>query len=33
LHHMYGHLSKRDPYRGGYYHERTIKIVRHKELF
>lgn len=33
LHHLYGHLSKRDPYRGGYYHERTIKIVRHKELF
>jgi len=31
LHHMYGQLSQRVPY-GGYYLDRTIKIVRHKEL-
>ena len=31
LHHMYGHLSKRVPY-GGYYRDRTMKIVRHHSL-
>lgn len=31
LHHMYGQLSQRVPY-GGYYLDRTIKIVRHQEL-
>jgi Predicted metal-dependent protease of the PAD1/JAB1 superfamily len=31
LHHLYGHLSKRTPY-GGYWRERTMKIVRHKDL-
>lgn len=32
LHHLYGHLSKRVPY-GGYWIERTMKIVRHHSLF
>ncbi|WP_411704368.1 C40 family peptidase [Edaphovirga cremea] len=32
LHHLYGHLSNRTPY-GGYWLERTLKIVRHKDLF
>lgn len=31
LHHVYGELSQRVPY-GGYYLDRTIKIVRHQEL-
>lgn len=31
LHHLYGHLSQRVPY-GGYWMERTMKIVRHKAL-
>lgn len=31
LHHVYGQLSQRVPY-GGYYLDRTIKIVRHQEL-
>jgi hypothetical protein len=29
LHHLYGHLSQRVP-NGGYWRERTIKIIRHK---
>ncbi|MEG9873291.1 peptidase P60, partial [Klebsiella pneumoniae] len=28
---LYGHLSKRVPY-GGYWMERTMKIVRYKTL-
>ncbi|WRQ11983.1 C40 family peptidase [Serratia phage vB_SlqS_ZDD2] len=32
LHHLYGYLSREDVY-GGYMKERTIKIVRHKDLF
>ncbi|MER2386725.1 NlpC/P60 family protein, partial [Klebsiella pneumoniae] len=32
LHHLYGHLSNRVPY-GGYWMERTMKIVRHHSLF
>ena len=32
LHHLYGRLSNRTPY-GGYWRERTMKIVRHKDLF
>ncbi|MFC0179024.1 C40 family peptidase [Thorsellia kenyensis] len=31
LHHLYGQLSQRVPY-GGYYRDRTIRIVRHKSL-
>lgn len=31
LHHMYGMLSQRVPY-GGYWKDRTVKIVRHKSL-
>lgn len=31
LHHLYGHLSQRVPY-GGYWRDRTMKIVRHKRL-
>lgn len=31
LHHLYGHLSQRVPY-GGYWMERTMKIVRNKSL-
>lgn len=31
LHHLYGHKSGRIPY-GGYYRERTLKIVRHQSL-
>lgn len=31
LHHLYGQLSCTTPY-GGYLRERTIKIVRHKDL-
>jgi proteasome lid subunit RPN8/RPN11 len=31
LHHLYGQLSQRVPY-GGYWQERTIKVLRHKEL-
>lgn len=31
LHHLYGHLSQRVPY-GGYWMERTMKILRHKIL-
>jgi cell wall-associated NlpC family hydrolase len=31
LHHMYGQLSQRIPY-GGYYRDRTIKILRYKDL-
>ncbi|MCA7012527.1 C40 family peptidase [Dickeya dadantii] len=32
LHHLYGHLSQRVPY-GGYWRDRTIKIVRHEYLW
>lgn len=32
LHHLYEHLSQRVPY-GGYWMERTMKIVRHNTLF
>ncbi|MCU5775237.1 C40 family peptidase [Winslowiella arboricola] len=32
LHHNYGVLSTRVPY-GQYYRDRTVRIVRHKELF
>lgn len=31
LHHLYGHLSQRVPY-GGYWLERTMKVLRHKSL-
>jgi proteasome lid subunit RPN8/RPN11 len=31
LHHLYGHLSQRVPY-GGYWRERTMKIVRYKSV-
>ncbi|MFH2376986.1 peptidase P60 [Hafnia paralvei] len=31
LHHMYGMLSQRVPY-GGYWKDRTVKIVRHEHL-
>ncbi len=31
LHHLYGQLSQRVPY-GGYWRERTIKVLRHKAL-
>ena len=31
LHHMYGMLSQRVPY-GGYWKERTVKVLRHKAL-
>lgn len=31
LHHLYGQLSCKTPY-GGYFRDRTIKIVRHKDL-
>ena len=31
LHHLYGQLSCKTPY-GGYLRDRTIKIVRHKDL-
>lgn len=31
LHHLYGQLSNITPY-GGYWRERTVKIVRHKDL-
>ncbi|AKJ41481.1 C40 family peptidase [Pragia fontium] len=31
LHHLYGQLSQRVPY-GGYWKDRTVKIVRHKDL-
>jgi cell wall-associated NlpC family hydrolase len=31
LHHSSGNLSARVPY-GQYYRERTVRIVRHKEL-
>jgi len=31
LHHMYGQLSQRIHY-GGYYRDRTIKILRYKDL-
>ncbi|MEZ2586157.1 C40 family peptidase [Kluyvera intermedia] len=31
LHHMYGHLSSRTPY-GKYYRDRTVRVVRHKEM-
>ncbi|MGL5968731.1 MAG: C40 family peptidase [Kluyvera sp.] len=31
LHHLYGHLSQRVPY-GGYWRERTMKIVRHLSM-
>ncbi|EQB98659.1 C40 family peptidase [Photorhabdus temperata] len=31
LHHMYGQLSQRVPY-GGYWKERTVKVLRHKDL-
>ena len=30
LHHLYGHLSQRVPY-GGYWKERTMKILRYKD--
>jgi hypothetical protein len=29
--HLYGHLSQRVPY-GGYWQERTMKILRYKSL-
>ncbi|QGY29080.1 C40 family peptidase [Pantoea cypripedii] len=32
LHHAFGNLSARIPY-GKYYRDRTVRIVRHKELF
>nr|WP_310615852.1 C40 family peptidase [Pantoea cypripedii] len=32
LHHAFGNLSARVPY-GKYYRDRTVRIVRHKELF
>ena len=32
LHHLYGQLSSRIPY-GKYFRDRTVRIVRHKELF
>lgn len=32
LHHLYGQLSTRTPY-GKYFRDRTVRIVRHKELF
>lgn len=32
LHHLYGHLSQRVPY-GGYWQERSVKIVRYKTLY
>lgn len=32
LHHLYGHLSQRVPY-GGYWRERTMKILRFKDCF
>ena len=31
LHHMFGHLSSRTPY-GKYYRDRTVRVVRDKEL-
>lgn len=31
LHHMFGQLSARVPY-GKYYRDRTVRVVRHKEL-
>ncbi|MCW7549193.1 C40 family peptidase [Photorhabdus sp. APURE] len=31
LHHMYGQLSQRVPY-GGYWKDRTVKVLRHKDL-
>ena len=31
LHHLYGHLSQRVPY-GGYWQERTMKVLRYKSL-
>ena len=31
LHHMYGQISQKVPY-GGYWRERTMKIVRYKDL-
>ncbi len=31
LHHLYGHLSQRVPY-GGYWQERTMKILRHQNF-
>lgn len=30
LHHLYGHLSKRDPYSRSYYHETTRRVVRYR---
>lgn len=32
LHHMHGMVSQRVPY-GGYWRDRTVKVVRHKNLF
>ncbi|MCC8385156.1 peptidase P60 [Photorhabdus laumondii subsp. laumondii] len=32
LHHMYGQLSQRVPY-GGYWKERTIKILRYRDFY
>ncbi|MGJ0639050.1 C40 family peptidase [Xenorhabdus bovienii] len=32
LHHLYGQLSQKVPY-GGYWKDRAIKILRHKNLF
>ncbi|MCX8581565.1 C40 family peptidase [Gilliamella sp. B3482] len=32
LHHLYGQLSSRTPY-GKYFRDRTVRIVRHKDLF
>lgn len=31
LHHLYGHLSQRVPY-GGYWQERTMKVLRHMSM-
>jgi len=31
LHHLYGRLSQRVPY-GGYWRDRTVKVVRHRDL-
>ena len=32
LHHLYGQLSSRTPY-GKYFRDRTVRIVRHRDLF
>jgi len=32
LHHLYGRLSSREPYIGGYYKKHTLMIIRHEKL-